>query len=106
MNGATASHDQLPRVIWISRAALIVGVAALLFVWPLGYRPWYYISVAGIGLFPLLCGPVLYRWFGTAFIVAALAFALQQHRAGIAMKAHVEQIRADSRTQQTQTHTP
>ncbi len=106
MNAAAASYDRSARVIWISRLALIVGVVALLFVYPLGYSPRYYISLASIGVLPLLCGPAVYRWFGSAFIVAALAFAVQQQRAGVAMKAQVEQIRADSRAQQTQTHTP
>jgi hypothetical protein len=105
MNAAT-SHDGSGRLIWISRLALIVGAVAFLFVSPLGYRPWYYVSLAGIGALPLVCGPALYRWFGSAFIVAALAFAVQEHRAGVAMKAQVEQITADSQAQQTQTHTP
>ena len=106
MNAASASHTGGTRVIWISRLAAVVGVVALLFVFPLGYRAWYYICLATVGLVPLLCGPALYRWFGSAFIVAALASAVQQHRAGAAMEAQVEQIRAESRAHQTQTQTP
>ena len=106
MDAASASHTGRTRVIWISRLAAIAGVVALLFVFPLGYRPWYYVSVAAIGAVPLLCGPALYRWFGSAFIAAALASAVQQHRAGVAMEAQVEQIRAESHAQQMQMHTP
>jgi hypothetical protein len=100
MNAASASQTGKTRVVWISRLAAIVGVVALLFVFPLGYRPWYYIALATIGLVPLLCGPALYRWLGTAFIVA-LASAVQQYRAGLAMEGQLEQIRAESRAHQT-----
>jgi hypothetical protein len=78
----------------------------LLFVYPLGCSPRYYILLASIGVLPLLCGPAVYRWFGSAFVIAALAFALQQHRTGLAMKAQVQQMRADAQAQQSQSHTP
>jgi hypothetical protein len=106
MNISSPGHHSLRRAIWASRLALIVGVVALLFIHPLGCTPWYYIALASLGVLPLLCGPAVYRCLGGALVVAALAFALQQHRGGISMKAQVEQTRAESQGLQRQTQTP
>ena len=61
--------------------AALISVFALLLVKPLCYCPSYYIALSVAGIVPLLCGPRLYRWFGGAYIVVALLFAVREQRA-------------------------
>jgi hypothetical protein len=88
--------------LWISRVAVAVSIVALVAVSPLCHCPRYYVILSATGLIPLLCGPRLYRWLGGAFVVAALAFALGEHRAALAQQKQVERIRAESEAQQKQ----
>ena len=85
-------------LLWISRFAVAVSVLVLLFVTPLCYCPRYYILLSALGLVPLMCGPRLYRWFGAASILAALLFAVGEHRAALNQPEQIEDIRAPSQT--------
>ncbi len=82
-------------LLWISRVTALVSVVALLLVAPLCYCPRYYLALSAAGFVPLICGPRLYRWFGGAFIVAALGFAIGEHRAEIWQRQQIEHTRAE-----------
>jgi hypothetical protein len=86
-------------LLWISRLAAAVSVVALLFVYPLCHCPRYYSALSVAGLVPLLCGPRLYRWFGGAFIVVALAFAAAEHRAARFQAEQIQHIQAEANAQ-------
>ena len=76
-------HGKTKLLLWISRVALVISVLALLFVAPLCYCPRYYVALSVTGIIPLLCGPRLDRWFGSAYMLAALLFAAVEHRAAL-----------------------
>ena len=61
----------------------MISVVALLFIVPLCYCPRYYVTLSVAGVIPVLCGPRLYRWFGGAYIFAALLFAAGEHRGAL-----------------------
>jgi hypothetical protein len=84
---------------WVSRTALAVSVLALLFVSPLCYCPRYYVALSLPGIIPLLCCPRLYRWFGSAYILAALLFAVSEHRAALNQTEEIQHMRADAQAQ-------
>jgi hypothetical protein len=86
-------------LLWISRIALVMSVLMLLFVRPLCYCPGYYLALSVAGIIPLLCGPRLYRWFGSAYIFAALLFAAVEHRAALRQTAEIQRIRAEAHAQ-------
>jgi hypothetical protein len=86
-------------LLWVSRGTAAVSAVALLLVYPLCYCPRYYIPLSAAGLVPLLCGPRLYRWFGSAFIVAALAFAVGEHRAALRQTEQIQQTKAEAQSQ-------
>ena len=90
---------KLKLLSWISRVALVVSVFALIFVSPLCYCPGYYIALSAAGIIPLLCGPRLYRWFGGAYILAALLFAAGEHRAALHQTEEIQRMRATAQTQ-------
>jgi hypothetical protein len=85
--------------LWISRIALVISVFTFLFVLPLCYCPSYYVALSVTGIVPILCGPRLYRWFGGAYIFAALLFAAGQHRAAIHQSEEIQRMRAQARIQ-------
>ena len=87
-------------LLWISRIALVISVFALLFVAPLCYCPRYYLALSSAGIIPLLCGPRLYRWFGSAYIFAALLFAAGEHRAALRQTAEIQRMRAEAHVSQ------
>jgi hypothetical protein len=86
-------------LLWISRVTLIISVVALLFFSPLCYCPRYYVALSVAGIIPLLCGPRLYRWFGSAYFVAALLFAAGEHRAALHQTAEIQRMRASAQVQ-------
>ena len=86
-------------LLWISRIAAVVGIIALLLISPLCHCPRYYAALSVAGLVPLLCGPRLYRWFGGAFIVVAVAFAVGEHRAARFQTEQIQRIRAEANAQ-------
>ena len=85
--------------LWISRIALVMSVLTLLFVRPLCYCPGYYLALSVAGIIPLLCGPRLYRWFGTGYMLAALLFAAVEHRAALHQTEEIQRMRAKARAQ-------
>ena len=86
-------------LLWISRIALVSSVFALLFVAPLCYCPCYYLAFSLAGIIPLLCGPRLYRWFGGAYMLAALLFAAGEHRAALHQTEEIQHMRAEAHVQ-------
>jgi hypothetical protein len=86
-------------LLWISRVTLLVSVFALLLIAPLCHCPRYYIALSVAGIVPLLCGPRLYRWFGSAYFVAALLFAAGEHRAALNQSEEIQRIRASAQVQ-------
>ena len=93
------SQRKTKLLLWVSRVTLLVSVLALLFVAPLCYCPRYYIALSVAGIVPLLCGPRLYRWFGSAYFVAALLFAAGEHRAALHQSEEIQRIRASAQVQ-------
>ena len=93
----SASKAKLP--VWTSRVALVLSVVALLFVAPLCYCPRYYVALSVAGIIPLLCGPRLYRWFGGAYILTALLFAVGEHRAALHQTEDIQRMRAEAQSQ-------
>lgn len=91
--------DKMKLLLWISRIVLVLSVFALLFVSPLCYCPSYYLALSVAGIVPLLCGPRLYRWLGSAYIFAALLFAAGEHRAALRHTAEIQRIRAEAHAQ-------
>ena len=85
--------------MWVSRVTLLVSVFALLLVAPLCHCPRYYIALSVAGIIPLLCGPLLYRWFGSAYILTALLFAVGEHRAALNQSEEIQHMRAEAQAQ-------
>jgi hypothetical protein len=85
--------------LWISRIALVISVVALLFIVPLCYCPRYYVALSVAGVISVLCGPRLYRWFGGAYMVAALLFAVGEHRAALHQTEEIQRMRTTAQTQ-------
>ena len=83
----------------ISRFTSAVFVVLYLFVYPLCYCPHYYLELSLLGLFPLLCGPRLYRYLGAAIIVAGLLTAEGDRRAAIRQQQQIREIRAQADAQ-------
>jgi len=77
---------------------LVVSVFALIFIKPLCYRPSYYIGLSILGIVPLLCGPRLYRWFGSAYFVAALLFAAYELGAEVRRPKVIPPVRVEPYT--------
>ena len=86
-------------LLWISRIALVTSVFALLFVAPLCYCPGYYLALSVAGIIPLLSGPRLYRWFGGAYMLAALLFAASEHRAALHQSEEIRHMRTEAHPQ-------
>ena len=86
-------------LLWISRIALIISIFVLLFVGPLCYCPRYYVALSVAGIIPLFRGPRLYRWFGGAYMVAALLFAAGEHRAALHQTDDIQRMRAEAHAQ-------
>jgi len=86
-------------LLWVSRVTLLVSVFALLLVAPLCHCPRYYIALSVAGIIPLLCGPRLYRWFGSAYILTALLFAVGEHRAALNQTDEIQHMRAEAQAQ-------
>jgi hypothetical protein len=93
------SESKAKLLVWTSRAALATSVVALLFVGPLCYCPRYYVALSVAGIIPLLCGPRLYRWFGGAYMLAALLFAVGEYRAALRQTEEIQRIRAEAQAQ-------
>ena len=92
-------QSKLKLRLWISRIALVISVSALLFVAPLCYCPRYYIGLSVAGIIPLLCGPRLYRWFGSVYIFAVLLSAGGEYRAALHQAEEIHHIRATVQAQ-------
>ena len=105
MIAGTATNSR-PHLVWISRVSVVVSVVVAvvfaLFIAPLCHCPRYYLILSTLAFVPLCCGPALYRWFGTAFLLSMLVMAFGEHRAGISQRQQVESIRAQSEDQQKQ----
>jgi len=86
-------------LLWISRVTLVVSVLALVFVAPLCYCPRYYMALSVAGIIPLVCGPRLYRWFGSAYFIAALLFAVGEQRAALHQTEEIQRMRASAQAQ-------
>jgi hypothetical protein len=86
-------------LLWISRVTLLVSVFAVLLIAPLCHCPRYYIALSVAGIVPLMCGPRLYRWFGSAYFVAALLFAAGEHRAALHQSEEIQRMRASAQVQ-------
>jgi hypothetical protein len=86
-------------LLWISRIALVISVFTLLFIAPLCYCPRYYVILSLAGIVPLLCGPRLYRWFGSAYMLAALLFAAGDYRAALHRVDETQRMRAQTHAQ-------
>jgi hypothetical protein len=93
------SQSKVKLLLWISRVALVVSIVVLLFVGPLCYCPRYYIGLSFAGIIPLLCGPRLYRWFGGAYVLAALLFAVGEYRAALHQTEEIQHMRSEAQTQ-------
>ena len=93
------SQRKAKLLLWISRVTLLVSVFALLLVAPLCHCPRYYIALSVAGIIPLLCGPRLYRSFGSAYILTALLFAVGEHRAALNRSEEIQHMRADAQAQ-------
>jgi hypothetical protein len=93
------SESKAKVLLWTSRVALAASVVVLLFVAPLCYCPRYYVALSVAGIIPLLCGPRLYRWFGGAYMLAALLFAVGKHRAALHQTDEIQRIRAQAQAQ-------
>jgi hypothetical protein len=83
-------------LLWISRIALVISVVALLFIVPLCYCPRYYVALSVAGVIPVLCGPPLYRWFGGAYLLAALLFAVGEHRGALREATEIQYMRTEA----------
>src|SRR5205814_4132107 len=90
------SESKAKLLVWTSRVVLAVSVVALLLVAPLCYCPRYYLVISIAGIIPLLCGSRLYRWFGGAYILAALLFAVGEHRSALQQTEEIQRIRAEA----------
>jgi hypothetical protein len=86
-------------LVWTSRVALAASVVALLFIAPLCYCFRYYVALSVAGIIPLLCGPRLYRWFGGAYMLAALLFAVGEHRAASRQTEEIQHMKASAQVQ-------
>jgi hypothetical protein len=86
-------------LLWISRIALVISVVALLFIVPLCYCPRYYVALSVAGVIPVLCGPRLYRWFGGAYMLAALLFAGGEHRGALRQPTEIHHMRIEAHAQ-------
>jgi len=93
------SQRKVKLLLWISRVTLVASIVALLFVGPLCYCPRYYTALSVAGVIPLLDGPRLYRWFGGAYVLAALLLAAGEHRAALHQTPQIQHMRAESDAQ-------
>ena len=93
------SESKAKLLVWTSRVALALSIVALLRVAPLCYCPRYYIGLSVAGIIPLLCGPRLYRWFGGAYMLAALLFAVGEQRAALHQRQEIQRMKAEAQAQ-------
>ncbi len=93
------SQSKVKLLLWISRVALVASIFPLMFIAPLCYCPRYYVALSVAGIIPLLCGPQLYRWFGGAYMLAALLFAAGEHRAALHQTEDLRRVRAEAHAQ-------
>ena len=86
-------------LLWISRIALAISVVVLIFISPPCYCPGYYVALSVAGIVPLICGPRLYRWLGSAYIVIAILLAVVEYRAALNQAQEIQHMRAEVQAQ-------
>ena len=61
--------------------------------------PALYMALSVAGIISLVCGPRLYRWFGSAYFIAALLFAVGEQRAALHQTEEIQRMRASAQAQ-------